>query len=118
MNEQGERKTHWLVEGLGGVNIIVVIGAFIAASWYVFEIRAAQTYLTSELRDVKNELKILVERQTEIAQLGWRLDNLQSLQNRISTRLDTLQETVRLMDVTLRDVQAKQARHGDQHDQN
>lgn len=95
MTEGEQRKTHWLIEGLGGVNIIVVFGAFIAASWYVFEIRAAQAYLTEKLEHLEVQIEKLNDRNTEIAQLGWRLEGLQASQNRFDVHLENLQKTSR-----------------------
>lgn len=100
-----ERNTHWLIEGLSGVNILAMIGGLIAVAWYIFEVRAGQNYMAQRLVQIENEIDELAERGTRIAELGWETTQLRGEYTRLGAQIERLQDQNRDIMSTMRDIE-------------
>lgn len=98
-------KQHWLVDGLGNVNILVVGAAVLSAAYYVFELRSNQTFLSDRVVSLETDLEAIASRDTDIAQIQWKLESLQSHANGMEVKLEALQDSVRDAESTIRDLQ-------------
>ena len=99
------KTSHWLIEGLSGVNVLALIGALIAGAWYIFEVRAGQSYMSQRLLQIENEIEEIAERGTRIAELGWETTQLRGEYTRLSAQIERLQDQNRDIMSTMRDIE-------------
>lgn len=100
-----ETKQHWLVEGLNGVNILAFIALLLGAAWYIFEVRSGQIYMSEKVLTLEAEVDAVRSRETQIAQLTWRVDLNQATIDRMVAKLDRLEETQRNIMADIKDMQ-------------
>lgn len=117
MGENGKSE-HWLVSGLGGVNILTLGTVLVAVVWAFAQghfgqnqakqrielFEATLSDINKNFEDIENQIDALRQTNTEIAIIKLTSENSAVTMNRMGSKLDTLQEHHRDLQAEVRDI--------------
>lgn len=86
-------KTHWLVESLGGLNIVGFIGILLAGFWQFANLQSDQRQMAGDLEGIKQRLDRSQSLMVEMATLKVTLDNIINQQSRLESQFGSFQST-------------------------